>query len=324
MNDTKITKADRLRGMIWGQMVGDAAALGSHWIYNLSELESAYPDGIHGFEPPRVGHYHEGKSPGEFTHYGDAAMILLESTASCGRFDTIHFGSQFVEAMAPGKYPGYIDHATRGTLENKQNYEDSHRGEEFDFQQGADDDQLATASSLTPVVATHFEDEALLEIVERATRVRQNNDRAVAYMQTNACILLELLEGRDIHSALHRVEEVVLRDSIFGVELKRKIQSAFSSLSKSVSDATLELGQSCPLISSFPASLHSLIKQHESFEDCILDILRAGGDNAGRAAMTGAWLGAHLGIGAIPPSWRNRLRKQDKIQAWVEAIVELA
>lgn len=324
MDDTNITTADRLRGMIWGQLVGDAAALGSHWIYNLSELEAAYPNGIHGFETPKEGHYHAGKSPGDFTHYGDAAMILLQSIASCGRFDAIHFGHQFIETMAPGKYSGYIDHATRGTIENKQNFEDLHPDETFDFRQGADDDQLATASSLAPVVAAHFKDDALLEIVESVTRVRQNNDRAVAYMQTHALILLELLAGRDIHSALHRVEEIAAKDNIFGVELKRKINSAFSSSGKSVIDATLELGQSCPLISSFPSSLHSLIKHHESYAQCILAILRAGGDNAGRTSMTGAWLGAQLGIHAIPELWRSRLKEHDRIHDCVEAIVSLA
>ena len=321
MEDTKITTVDRLRGMIWGQFVGDATALGSHWIYNLSELNAAYPDGVHGFETPKEGHYHEGKSPGDFTHYGDAALLLLQSVADCGRFDAIHFGRQFLDVMAPGKYQGYVDHATRGTFENKQNFDAMRPDIEFDYQQGADDDQLATASSLAPVVAAHFRDESLLDIIEQVTRVRQNNNRAVAYMQTHTRILLELLEGRDIHSALHRVEEMAAKDVNFGVELKRKFQSAFSSLAKSTIDATLELGQSCPLISSFPSSLHSLIKQDDSFNHCILAVLRAGGDNAGRAAMTGAWLGAHLGINAIPAPWRNCLKNHDRIHDWVEAIV---
>ena len=320
-NTNNITTADRLRGMIWGQLVGDAAALGSHWIYNLSELKVAYPNGIHGFEIPKEGHYHEGNSPGDFTHYGDAAVILLQSVASCGCFNAIHFGSLFTETMSLGKYPGYIDHATRGTIENKHNFENLHPDKAFEFQHGADDDQLATASSLAPVVAVHFEDSSLLEIVESATRVRQNNNRAVAYMQTHARILLELLGGRDVHSALHRVEEMVAKDTIFGGELKRKINSAFSYSTKSIIDATLELGQSCPLISSFPSSLQSFIKQNESYEHCILSILRAGGDNAGRASITGAWLGAYLGINGIPALWRGQLKDVERIHDWVETIV---
>lgn len=324
MNEENITTADRLRGMIWGQFVGDAAALGSHWIYNLSELESTYPDGVHGFEVPKAGHYHEGKTAGDFTHYGDAAFLLLQSVAACGNFDVVHFGHRFMEIMAPGVYKGYIDHATRGTIENKQNFESTNPGKGFDYQQGADDDQLATASSLAPVIAAHFRDEALMVIVEKATRVRQNNNRAVAYMQMHARILLELIEGRDVHSALHRVEEHAAKNTEFGVELKRKLLSAFNALSKSVQDATLELGQSCPLISSFPSALHSLLKESESFKESILAILRAGGDNAGRAAMAGAWLGAHLGVKAITKNWCRQLKYYGPIHEYVEKIIAAA
>jgi hypothetical protein len=39
-----ISKEDRLRGTVWGQFVGDAAALGTHWIYGLAELQPLYPD----------------------------------------------------------------------------------------------------------------------------------------------------------------------------------------------------------------------------------------------------------------------------------------
>ena len=71
------TLEDRLRGAIWGQLVGDAFCLGSHWIYNLTELENAFPGGVHGFETPREGHYHFGKQPGDQTLYGDGALVML-------------------------------------------------------------------------------------------------------------------------------------------------------------------------------------------------------------------------------------------------------
>src|SRR3984957_1602724 len=110
----------RLRGAVWGQFVGDAAALGTHWIYNLAELQKLYPGGIQGFEAPQEGHYHFGKKPGDQTHYGDGALVLLESLAKEGRFDPRAFGRSFVEAFRTDTYSGYIDKATRGTLENYQ------------------------------------------------------------------------------------------------------------------------------------------------------------------------------------------------------------
>ena len=68
---------DRVEGMIWGQFLGDAMCLGTHWIYNLEDLKTFYPD-LKGFEQPRAGHYHAGKKPGELTQYGEAALVLLE------------------------------------------------------------------------------------------------------------------------------------------------------------------------------------------------------------------------------------------------------
>lgn len=315
--------ADRLCGMIWGQFVGDAASLGSHWIYDLEEMAAAYPEGIHGFETPRQGHYHYGKRPGDLTHYGDGALILLESVAKLEHFDERDFGSRYIAAMNPKTYGGYIDHATLETLDLKREFEEKHPGDHFDFQRGANDDQLSTVTSITPLVAAHYGDEGLLGVVDRATRVRQQNERTVAYVRTFVQILLELLKGRDIHSALHRTEEVAGRITEQGSLMKGKIGSAFMRLPASVEIATDQLGQSCPLPCSFPSAVHSLLKFDSGFEETILRVIRAGGDNAGRAAMVGAWLGAHLGVDAIPLGWRQRLTEGERIAKGIERIVRV-
>jgi ADP-ribosyl-[dinitrogen reductase] hydrolase len=317
-----ISVEDRLRGAVWGQFVGDAAALGTHWIYNLSDLQQLYPSGVNGFEAPKKGHYHFGKKPGDQTHYGDGALVLLESLAKEGRFDPKAFGRSFVENFQPGVYAGYIDKATRGTLENYQAFAESHATESFDFQQGADDDQLAAASRLASLVVRYRDDPNLLTLVEQATRVCQNNPRAVAYMKFHALLLSELLSGRDVHTALHRAEEqIVAAEPEFGPEVRRKTRQAMEQTLKDVTGATLVFGQSCPLMSSFPASIHALLKHPDDFESGILATLRAGGDNAGRASMLGAWLGAHLGINSIPKTWRTRLNYGDRIFAAIDKIM---
>lgn len=313
--------SERLSGMVWGQLVADSAAMGSHWIYNLTELARQFPEGVHGFEAPPEGHHHAGKQPGDFTHYGDAAMIALESVAACGRLEVRDYAARFFDRMRPGTYTGYVDHATRGTFENLRALGDTPLDRIADYRLGADDDQLATATSLAPVIAAHWQAEDLDERIEAATRLRQNNDRAVSYMIAHGAILVELLHGRDIHSALHRVEEGIAGRAALGAEVKRKIGDAFGALEKSVTQATDAFGQSCPLISSFPSAVHAFIKHGESFEDMVLAILRAGGDNAGRAAMAGAWAGAHLGLDAIPLEWRQRLRRKEDIDRLVRQLV---
>lgn len=316
---------DRFRGAIWGQFVGDAAALGAHWIYNLSELQRTYPDSIHGFEAPAEGHYHFGKQPGDQTHYGDAALILLESVAELGSFDPKDFGWRFVARFGSSEYKGYRDKATRGMLENFALFKEVHPNEEFDFQQGADDDQLAGPSRIAPVVVAHLQDgdEKLLEVVESATRVCQNNDRAVGYVKAQTLILAELLRGRDVHSAIHRSEESVTHvvPGLLRAEIVKKMRAAMDATLKSVTDATLEFGQSCPLASSFPSSIQTFVKRPETFADTILATIRAGGDSAGRAAMIGGWLGAYLGLEGIPQEWRDKLTARERIHENVEKLI---
>lgn len=311
---------NRLRGAIWGQFVGDAAALGTHWIYDLDELRGQFPSGVNGFERPEKGHYHFAKQPGDQTHYGDGALVLLESIADRGRFEAKDFGRKFVETFKLGVYSGYIDQATRETLENYSGFVEGNPGTQFDFQHGGDDDQLATASRLASLVVRHRRDRDLLSLVESATRVCQNNSTAVAHMKFNALLLLELFDGRDVPKAVHNVEEQIVSMDL-GSEVRKKSQKAMEAVRAEVVEATLAFGQSCPLEHSFPSALHALLKYADNFKTSILATIRAGGDSAGRAAMLGAWLGAHLGIEAIPRDWRNRLSNATRISAAVEKIL---
>ncbi len=317
-----ITLEDRLRGAVWGQFVGDAAALGTHWTYDLVELQQLYPDGVNGFEAPKEGHYHFGKKPGDQTHYGDGALILLESLAKEGKFDAKAFGRSFVKTFRAGAYSGYIDQATRGTLDNFQAFAESNPVDNFDFQQGADDDQMATASRLGALTVRYWNDPSLLTVVDQATRVCQNNERAVAYMKFNALLLAELLQRRDVHTALRRAEELTIAvEPQLGQEVRRKTREAMEETLNEVVEATLTFGQACPLPKSFPSSIHALLKHSDDFESAVLAIMRAGGDSAGRASMVGAWLGAHLGIAAIPKAWRVKLSHADRISTATEKIL---
>jgi len=201
-----VTVQDRLRGAVWGQFVGDAAALGMHWIYDLQELSAKFPGGVVGFEGPAPDHYHAGRKPGDQTHYGDGALVLLESIAEVGTFDARAFGKRFIETFGSPDYHRYLDKATRGTLENYQRFSQANPADTYDFQQGADDDQLAGGSRLASFVVRYWRDPSLPDLVEAATKVCQNNPTAIGYMKFHGLFLVELLFGRDIHRALNNAQ----------------------------------------------------------------------------------------------------------------------
>lgn len=314
--------ADRLRGAVWGQFIGDAACLGSHWIYDLAELAWRFPAGVQGFEAPQEGHYHFGKEPGDQTHYGDAALLLLASVAELGHFAAADFGRRFIALMESADYHGYRDHATKETLARYREFRGKNPEGTFDYQHGADDDQPATVTRLAPVVAAHWQDKNLLDIVATATRVSQDNNRAIAYAQAHALILWHLLAGRQVEEAAREAQKALATAGPAGSEVAAKIEAALTLQGITLTEATLSFGQSCPLASSFPAALYATLVHQDDFGTAILATARAGGDNAGRAAMIGAWLGARLGLQGIPEVWRVRLTARDAIKRYVERLVD--
>ncbi|QEM68581.1 ADP-ribosylglycohydrolase family protein [Geobacter sp. FeAm09] len=322
-NNQDVSLAGRIAGAVWGQFVGDAFCLGSHWIYDLNELERFFPGGPQGFDPPAEGHYHFGKEPGELTHYGDAALLLLRSLLERDGFDAADFGSRFVAMMECPAYKGYRDHAAKGTLENYRAFREAHPDAAYSFQEGADDDQPATISRLAPLAAHYFRSGDYLLQVERATRVCQNNDRAVAYLKAHAVILRELFLGRPLAEAFERAAQRAGTEGDLGAEVSRKITDAVASRSQPVRTVTARFGQSCPLASSFPAAVHCALHHAGDFSGALKATAAAGGDSAGRAAMVGAWLGASLGVSAIPGEWRLRLKAHAEIENGVGRLMRV-
>jgi ADP-ribosylglycohydrolase len=293
-------------------------------IYDLEELDRKFPGGVTGFETPAQGHYHAGKRSGDFTHYGDAALLMLQSVARLGHFSTQDFGARFVALFSSQEYRGYRDHATKGTLENYRAFAAQHPGSPYDFQRGADDDQPATATRLAPVVVAHRLDSALLKVVQSATRVCQNNARAVAYMKCHALILKELLSGGSLEDAFKTAVMAVSKDPEFGSELSSATETVFGLLGQKVRQATLRFGQTCALKESFPAAMHCALRHQNDLPRAILESANAGGDSAGRGALIGAWLGALHGVDTIPAQWRNRVNAREEIDSCIDSIVQQA
>ncbi len=311
---------DRIRGAIWGQFVGDAFCLGSHWIYDLVELNQRFPNGPQGFETPVAGHYHFGKRSGDLSHYGDGALVILQSLAAQGSFDTVDFGLRFMALFDSPGYKGYRDHATKETIANFHTFHDGNPGADYTFQDGADDDQPATVSRLAPLAALYFRSENYLSVVERATRVCQNNQRAVAYALAHALILRELFSGSHLHDAVRASGDIMATRGAAGSEVNEWINAAMAATHLDVWEATHQFGQACPLKASFPSALQCALHHGGNFVDALRANAAAGGDNAGRAAMIGAWLGAGLGVDALPLKWRELLTAREEISAGVERI----
>lgn len=296
----------RITACVWGQFLGDAAALGTHWIYDLKEMASRHRGVIQGFERPAADHYHAGKEPGDQTHYGDAALLLLESLAACGGlFREADFAVRLAGFFGSPLCHSYLDKATRETLARLVESPDEH-------QNGPPDDQMGTVSRLAPLVAAYSGRpvEEMLEAARALTLVTQSHPTALGCVAAHAVLLRQLLEGRSFPEAFENTRKSahVSCDGSDYFEFAH-MQRHFDTVV-----ATEVLGQGCPLPQSMPTALHAACRHHEDFVTPVLATIRAGGDSAGRASMIGAWMGALHGMEGIPTEWLARLRGKERIQ----------
>ncbi|MDX2479415.1 MAG: ADP-ribosylglycohydrolase family protein [Desulfuromusa sp.] len=181
---------NRLQSTIWGALVADAASVGFHWLYNQKRIREIAPESPE-FHPPTPSDYggvngfyaHGSKGVGDFSQYGEQAMVLLRSlVANGGRYDKTHYENLFHEHFGyGGNYIGYIDHPTRDTLDNiaRAEHEALKRSEAVPF--GGDDN--TKHMMITKVLANvkHAKGEELRNKVEEAVRLTHDDSNMVAY-----------------------------------------------------------------------------------------------------------------------------------------------
>ena len=120
------------RQAVKGALCGDAAAIGTHWIYGKGNVGDRVGDSPAFARPDKANYVgpayyaHGGKVPGEVTHLGAAAQTALRALAKGSPEGTNAFwpgvGNWRAEVDSAfgygGSWVGYVDHATKDTLAN--------------------------------------------------------------------------------------------------------------------------------------------------------------------------------------------------------------
>lgn len=124
----------RCKNMILGALIADAATMGLHWIYDQPHIRKIAPEKPE-FTPAHDENYdgvpgyfaHDGRENGAQSQYGEQAMVMLRHLAqNGGQYDPAGFLDAFRAHFGyGGKYVGYIDGATRGTLDNARQFDEA-------------------------------------------------------------------------------------------------------------------------------------------------------------------------------------------------------
>jgi hypothetical protein len=340
-----------------GGLVGDALALGGHYEYSAkviadrvgSYTELSAPTVNYGVGWGRA-NYHPGKVAGDMTDAGDVALMLLEYLGALpagGAFDfdgwAAHWRAEIEErgygscnfqsvgreatGCPPGTRPGYLNGATRRTLEALRGSPGA-RGEARRAL-AADVNCLFGATHIAPLLAlrAYAADEgALVRDAVDTVYVSHRNRDPVAAAQFLARASFRLLGGAPLREALEGAAAATgdafisarLAEAVAKVAEAADAASPLSSQGRFTDDAAItslarlwdvgkdepiKVGKASPTEGALPAALYFSLRYADSLEDALVANANCGGDSGARAMVIGLLLGALHGDAAVPPRW---------------------
>jgi len=291
---------EKTKAMVLASFAADSLSLGVHWIYNTNVIDKKFGRVEH-FLKPLHPTYHPTKDKGEFTHYGDQTLVLLESVAECGGFKLSDFSARWQKLFE--KYEGYVDGATKGTLANIASGKSASNA-------GSGSDDLAGAGRIAPLIYVYHNDpEALTASAKAQTAFTHNNPQVIESALFFSTITLKVLEGTAPKTAILQVKE----EQLVKAPLLKWIEKGLDSVEQESRQAILNFGQMCEIAAAFPSVIHLIVKYETDLKAALVENVMAGGDSAGRGLLVGLVLGAHLGIDAIPQNWLKEMKAYQQI-----------
>lgn len=277
----------KVKELVLSSLVADAYSLGAHWIYDEKQLQVLDLDWNSLNDPKAI--WHKGKVAGEFTHYGDQTLWLYQFLEGRDSFDANEYIKYWKSKIEV--YNGYIDGATRETLENIN----------ADVKPtGSPSTDLSIIGRITPLLLVSKTKEEFLKNVENFVTCTHNSKEAIVTSRFFATLLLKVLEGSGIEEAI-----LSLKDS-FDTKIQSYIYSGIASKTDDTFQVIRDFGPACDISGGFEGVVHLLCK-YDNYQDLVTCNARAGGDSSARAMIASVILMAqeNKNINQIPSNWLN-------------------
>ncbi len=186
---------NEIKAVCWGGLAADAATMGFHWLYDQSRIKKAGGDAPEFLDPHAYEELyelnmeqdsffvHEGKEPGDPTHYGDQLLVALRTLANNnGELKQAEFESEFARHFGPGgQYVGYIDRPTEVVLFNQKNREREAYAEARTFDNGLSETEKGVLEDEVMVAFKYYQKDLSmkenLDILDRWVLIKQDYKR---------------------------------------------------------------------------------------------------------------------------------------------------
>ncbi|TXI27650.1 MAG: ADP-ribosylglycohydrolase family protein [Nitrosomonas oligotropha] len=340
------TTQERAAGAIMGAIIGDALALGPHWYYDLAELRRDYGEWITSYTDPKPGRYHSGCKAGQLSQSGIILTHMLRSLVENGRYNEADFCRRLDEQLfplldgtpmaGPGGYTSQsIRHAWRCRVEQKLPWGKTG---------GHADTTEAIERTLALAVRYAFQPAELAATVANNTHLTQIDDTVISMTVAYAAVLSMLVQGHALDAALsEKLMQLVKTGKLpFHAVTLGDLQpprpgdpdppraGRFASpdalltpsyMAQAAVDEDIRIepawkvsivyGMPCAIYHQLPAVYYLAARFRDDFESAVLHAVNGGGQNQARAILTGALVGAQVGLAGIPQRFLDGLEDSE-------------
>lgn len=311
--ETKISKAEKIKGGIVGLLVGDA--LGVPYEFHKPEEIPVF-DEIE-FDPPKnFRRAHAGVPSGTWSDDGAQALILLNSLLECGKFDAAHFAK------------GLIEWFDRGFM--------AVDGKVFDVGIQTADAIRILKKDVPPLLAGGTDEYSngngsLMRVLPLALWHKGSDLELIAdafdqsavthgHLRSKLCCAIYCLAAR-------RIME----------NAENPWQNAVDTFCETFPEGTIESNEFrshiCPkgmkyeikgsgyVVDSLRAAYH--LDEKPDYEETVKAAILLGNDTDTTACIAGGIAGLKFGFGGIPARWREALRGKEIYEPLLEKLISL-
>ncbi len=271
----------KAKELVLGALIADSYCLASHWIYDEKDLKNLQINWEDLNNACSI--WHKGKKAGEFTHYGDQLYFLYEFVSENDTFDLekyVHFWKDKME-----KYDGYIDGATRVTLENI--------NANKPIPCGSNSTDISVIGRITPLLLISKTKNEFLQNVEKFVKATHDSTIVVEGAKFFAKVLLDVLED------IEMMESIKERKDEFSSTIQKYVKDGLATIDEESFDVIRKFGPACGIDEAFSGVIH-LLGKYTNFKEALIKNAQAGGDNSARAMILSMFFIARYGLKVIP------------------------
>lgn len=331
-----------------GALIGDALGLGPHWYYDIEEMRRDYGNWITGYTDPKPHRYHGRLKAGQLSQSGIILTMLLRSVVEKGDYVEEDFCRRLDEELftqldgtpmhGPGGYTSQsIREAWRQRVQEKKPWSET----------GGNADTTEAAERALVLAARYAKTPAeVAKTVSANCILTQADDAIVAMTTAYCCVVSQLVAGEKLDATLSdKLMDLVKKGDLpFHAVTSGRLQppnlgdaeppraGRFSSpdalltpsyMAEAAHDPNIKIepawkvsivyGMPCAIYHQLPAAYYLAARFSDDFEQAVLHAVNGGGQNQARAILTGALVGAQVGISGLPQRFLNGLENASEL-----------